>query len=342
MGAPKAPTIVQQTTAPSADEKAAALAAQQQKTAALLKINQDVFARSQGLRGAASMYDMAGPTPWLAGAHVNQPATAAPPAAKPTQPAWNPWGKGNVNAGPISDFAHNPFPANPDPSRGPAGDRDPQSRTIGGAPINTGAVPGGPRANTQYAPREMTPAQIAADAALRVTGPQPGFVKSQADAQLAALGLPASTLIPQKTPAANLQASNLPQTNAARIAANLPIFNNPALKVADSAVKPAPTPPMTAPGQPFAPPREAVQAPSPTLGAAAKPAPAPQPSRPAPAPAPVVPRPTAAPPPAPAPAPTLGGIAKPVVQPKPTLAPVPTRSIFQQPPRQGAVLSGRH
>ena len=334
MGAPKAPTIVQQTTAPSADEKQAAADALQQKTAALLKINQDVFARSQGLRGAASMYDMAGPTPWLAGAHVNQPAAAAkPPAAKPPPPAWNPWGKGNVNAGPISDFAHNPFPANPDPSRGPAGDRDPQSRTIGGAPINTGGVPGGPRANTQYAPREMTQAQIAADAALRGTGPQTGFVKQQADAQLKALGLPASTLIPQKTPAANVQATNLAKANADRIKAGLPIFNNPALKVADSAIKPAPTPPLTAPGQPFAP--------SPTLGAAARPAPAPTPSRPAPAPAPVVPRPTAAPPPAPQPAPTLGGIAKPVVQPKPTLAPVPTRSLFQQPPRQGAVLSGR-
>lgn len=162
MGAPSVPPIIQQpamSAKPTQAEKDAAKQALDQKKAALSKIRQDVFARSQGLRGAASMYDFAGRTPHLAGDPRYQPPAPTPaaptPVAKP-QPQPNPWSGPNkmrTTIGPVNDFEHNPFPANPNPSRGPAGDRDPGSRTIGGAPKNTGAVPGGPLLNAPYGGR---------------------------------------------------------------------------------------------------------------------------------------------------------------------------------------------
>src|SRR4249920_1477526 len=158
MGAPKTPTIVQQVQAPSKDEKEAAKIALDQKKAALGKIRQDVFARSQGLRGAASMYDYAGRTPHLAG--DPKPVVAKPPAKPPVTPppkkqTRDPWAD-RTTLGPVNDFAHNPFPADPNEGRGPRGDRDIGSRDLGGSPRNTGAVPGGPTLNKVYGgnPRE--------------------------------------------------------------------------------------------------------------------------------------------------------------------------------------------
>lgn len=81
MGAPSAPAAPP----PTKDEVQAVQAAADQKKAALVKIRQDVFARSQGLRGAASLYDFAGPTPGMAGnpaAGYKIPGATAKPAAR--------------------------------------------------------------------------------------------------------------------------------------------------------------------------------------------------------------------------------------------------------------------
>ena len=151
MGAPKVPAMIQTpavSAKPTQAEKDAAKAALDQKKAALGKIQQDVFARSQGLRGAASMYDFAGRTPHLAGDPRYQPQTPATPATPATTPppyTGPPYGlPGGRNPLP-GDPGFNPFPVST--GRGPKGEHD-IGPVLGGAPRNSGQVPGGPAANT--------------------------------------------------------------------------------------------------------------------------------------------------------------------------------------------------
>jgi hypothetical protein len=245
MGAPSSPTIMSQ---PSKSEKDAAKAALQEKKDALASIRQDVFARSQGLRGAASMYDFAGPTPHLAADPKPTMAQPPPTVTKPPPPPPNPWGKSNTTAGPVNDFAHNPFPADPNPSRGPRGDRDPLSRTIGGAPKNTGAVPGGPLLNQPYggSPRESglppTPARTALPGSTNIFRTAAGLGPITAPAK------PAVSPDHFQNTASSQMLKNI---NAQRVASGqAPITGKtstqPANMVADSYVKPQP--PVTKPG----------------------------------------------------------------------------------------------
>jgi hypothetical protein len=127
---------------PTKSEKDAAAAALQEKKDALASIRQDVFARSQGLRGAASLYDFAGRTPHLAADPVAGRVT--PPPVTPPQPPVTPGLPGGRNPQP-GDPGYNPFPVGT--GRGPPGDRG-TGPVLGGAPKNTGQVPGGPAANT--------------------------------------------------------------------------------------------------------------------------------------------------------------------------------------------------
>ncbi len=250
MGAPSTPTIVQQTAKPSQSEKDAKADALKQKQDALAVIRQDVFARSQGLRGAASMYDYAGKTPWLAKDPV--PTTAKPPSPPPPppppgkKPGRDPWAD-RTTLGPVNDLAHNPFPIDQNDARGPYGDRDPGSRSIGGAPHNTGAVPGGPDANRQLGghPQEtgLYPGANTARTPQDYYASTPTGAK-QLDVVRQKLGLPPKPPAPAKPP----QTTMLPnQASIVRAKLGLPakpanpVAPDPHMRPADTAVKAAPT-----------------------------------------------------------------------------------------------------
>ena len=321
MGAPQAP-VVQQMAVPSADEKAAKAAADQQKRAALLKINQDVFARSQGLRGAASMYDWAGPTPFLAGAHVPGQPVKPKDDGDIDRPAGGPQGFGTLPWG----------TGVPEPPRLPG--------TSQGAPRNTGAVPGiySPLAGTsQGAPVNTGWVPVTGG---RLPGTSQGAPRNTGAPPLG--GPPTAQSIFQQQASARLGITpRAPAPTPASTTAPTPVQQQARATLGITPKPPAPTP-MPSAGAPTASGgQSALQAAaSKALGVTAKPATAPAPAPKAPAataaappqplaqPAPTV---TTRPTTAPAPTPTLGGVAKPVVYANPnlkTIAPMPKASLI--------------
>lgn len=91
MGGSSAPTVYQQQQTDPAT-LAANKAANRQKEVALAEINQDVYARSQGLRGQSGLYQWAGPTPNMA-ANMDasnrlggNPPVTPPAPSKPAPP----------------------------------------------------------------------------------------------------------------------------------------------------------------------------------------------------------------------------------------------------------------
>jgi hypothetical protein len=356
MGAPSAPTIVQQKTAPTADEKQAAIDANQQKTAALLKINQDVFARSQGLRGAASMYDWAGPTPFLAGPHVAGPtgsATAKPPAKAP---GWQDFttiggGKGPTRLGPTADekvitgFNY---------GTGPRGDRDVGFQGYGGSPRNTGWVPPSNPARPSLVTPGLGPP---GDRDPAISGGVNAANLNFVNAGRAKLGLapvaapkPINPLQYQQTspltgkpmvlqPSQHPVGAPLPPRYATppspglgqlRVAAGLPaqkpgsLYAPAPVRAAAAAGNWQALPGVAGPAKPAPAPKAPISTPAPKAPAVTAAAPL----QPLAQPAPVA---AAKPPPAPPPAATLGGVARPAVYANPnlkTVAPLPRTSLI--------------
>jgi hypothetical protein len=210
MGQPSAPQIYQQ---PSQQELAANAASNQQKAAALVKLNQSLFAESRGLRGMGGLYDWAGPTPDLA-------PNMIPGAAKPK-------GKGDSDTGPGEGPTTVPFDA-PPPWSVPVAVPD----TGRGAPKNTGAVP---NANPP------TPPLIGRGAPAN-TGQVPPTVTSTVPASaFTNLGLKPPEDLPP-APVAQGAPANTGQVPATALAPTAPNFQTQAQKtlgIAPVAPKPA-------------------------------------------------------------------------------------------------------